>query len=372
MPKLTPYTLSFHGGMRVGTRGVNLEEAGLPVPADTLFAALVDAYRRAGYDPQDLLSPFLQAQPDPPFLISSAFPFAGEVRFFPMPVDPSRLFSRGLPSDRGKEVKRIRCFSQALFEKALAGEPLDGWLFPESDIEEPQRGAALQGGALWLTVDEIDKLPGDFPRGEGRRHALRARKVWAEDEVPRVTVDRLTAASTIYHSGRISFAKGCGLWFGVHWRKEDERMKEVFARALAVLEDDGLGGERSSGYGAFCSMKGESFSLPDAAPGQLAFLLSRYHPRSEELPAALSSPQAAYQLDAVGGWLKSPDGPAQRRKRVRLVSEGSLVALPNDRAGGLADVTPMYNNPLGDLPHRVYRYGMALAAAWPQKEEAHA
>ena len=372
MPILIPYSLTFHSGLRVGTRGVNLEEAGLPVPSDTLFAALVDVFRRAGEDPQVLLAPYLQSPPDPPFLLTSAFPFAGKVRFFPMPLDLTRLFSRQVLASRGKSIKHIRYLSQGLLERALAGkhENMDDWLYPEGEYEEPTLGAALQGGSLWITVDEIQNLPEAFRRGEGKRHALRNISVWAEGQVPRVRVDRISSASTIYHSGRITFNQGCGLWFGVAWRTGDLAWQDRFNRALTMLGEDGLGGERSSGYGAFQAEAGTAFKLPGAASAKLAYLLSRYHPYSEELPEVLAAEGTAYQLDAVGGWLSSPDGPAQRRKRVLLVSEGSLVALSGEWAGDVVDVTPAYTNPQGDLPHPVFRFGLALAAGWFAEGEA--
>jgi len=50
MTTLIPYSLAFRGGLHVGTRGVNLEESGAVLPADTLFAALLHAWRRAGRD----------------------------------------------------------------------------------------------------------------------------------------------------------------------------------------------------------------------------------------------------------------------------------------------------------------------------------
>jgi len=89
MPALTVYRLTFPGGLHIGTRGVTLEESGVDIPSDTLFAALVDACRRLS-DPAAFVEPFLQ---DAPFLLSSAFPFVGEVRFFPMPTPLQRFFA---------------------------------------------------------------------------------------------------------------------------------------------------------------------------------------------------------------------------------------------------------------------------------------
>lgn len=367
MPELIPYQLAFGGGLHLGTRGVNLEEAGVSLPADTLFAALLDAWRRAGGDVADLAAPFVATPPDPPFLLTSAFPYAGEVRFYPMPLALTALFSAGTLRQRGKAIKRIRYLSEALFRKALAGELLDADLFPDDEYEEPQRGLVLQGGGLWLSAEEVARLPKGLRREPGQWHALRHLSVWEAGRVPRVTVSRVTSASTIFHAGRVRFAPGCGLWFGVAWRSPERQVgagplsfRQAFQQALALLQHEGLGGERSSGYGAFTFQEGKPFTLPDPAPGGPALLLSRYHPRQDELPQALVAADTAYDLVGVAGWLRTPDGPAQRRKRLVLVAEGSLVRPPAFPAGDVTDVRPDYAGGPG-VPHPVYRYGLALA-----------
>jgi len=202
--------------------------------------------------------------------------------------------------------------------------------------------------------------------------------VYETAQVPRVTVDRINSASEIFHAGRVTFAPGCGLWFGVAWHRPQDRVgntnltyHEAFARALDLLADDGLGGERSTGYGAFThDQEKEPLSLADPTPGGLALLLSRYHPQPKELPAALAGDKTAYELISVGGWLRSWDGAAQRRKRLWLVAEGSVVrAVGPGPWGDLVDVRPTYGSPAGDLPHPVWRYGLALGV--PVKEMRH-
>jgi CRISPR-associated protein Csm4 len=378
MPVLQPYHLAFRGGLHIGTRGVSLEEAGAHLPSDTLFAALLDAWRRTGGDVAAFAAPFVTDAPDPPFLLTSAFPSAGGVRFYPMPVDLPRLFSAGALRSQGKTLKRIRYISEGLLLKALGGERLDDDLFPFDEREEPSTGIALEGGAFWLSASEAGLLPAALQGSPGKRRALRYLRVTARDQTPRVTVDRVSSASTIYHAGRLTFAPGCGLWFGVAWPGSLVREEagvpdyaEAFRRALAMLAEEGLGGERTSGYGAFTfDARTPAVTLPDPAPGQPALLLSRYHPRAGELPGALAAAGAAYRLTAVAGWLRSPDKAAQRRKRLYLVGEGSLVCPPAYPAGDVADVRPTYQNPAGDVPHPVYRYGLALAAGWRGRQEA--
>ena len=364
MATLTTYQLSFAGGLHLGTRGVNLEEHGVHVPSDTLFSALVDAWRRLGGDPQAFVQPFLDGAP--PFLLSSAFPFAGQVRFLPMPADVSRVFSADALSGRGKAAKRIQYLSEALWRRSLAGERLDDWLYPLEEAKASDAGVALQGGVLWMTKHETDGLPDDMQRRPER--ALRYQAVWTSQRVPRVTVDRVSSASTIYHTGRTSFAQGCGLWLGVAWRNpaavvagDGRSYRVALALALGALQDDGLGGERSSGYGAFRLLESTELELSEPAPGQPAWLLSRYHPAEAELPASLAE-GAAYRLVSVAGWLRTPDGPAQRRKRLTMLAEGSIVRPPAYPAGDVVDVKPTYANPAGDIPHSVFRYGLALAA----------
>ncbi|MGQ9890051.1 MAG: type III-A CRISPR-associated RAMP protein Csm4 [Aggregatilineales bacterium] len=374
MNNITPIQLTFRSGLHIGATGVDLEESSVGIPADTLFAALVDARRRSGEAVDVFLAPFVSAPPDPPFVITSAFPYAGGVRFYPAPVDMTELIDEATLAKRGKAIRSARYMSEGLFLRALNGEKLDAWLFPADEADELTDGVALQGGQLWLTKDEVQSLPDGLRPGKDRLRALRYRRVWSEDRTPRVTVDRVTNASTIFHAGRVSFARGCGLWFGVRWLRPDQPVKagasawrEAFMAGLFMLADDGIGGERSAGYGAFSMQAGAPFSLPLPTAGQRACLLSRYHPRADELPGAIAGEDCAYGIVSVGGWMRAPGVPAQRRKRIAMLVEGSLVRLPSIVAGDVADVKPEYEATEGEAPHGVYRYGIAFGVAWPRR-----
>lgn len=384
---LTVYRLTFHSGFHIGVRGVNLEESGFHFPSDTLFGALIDAAFRAGVDVERFVTPFPRLAPsegavggsDPPFLLTSAFPFAGGVLFFPMPTTLTPWLSTTTLRRRAKELKRVRFLSEGLFRRMLAGEEMDDWLFPEDEGREPEKGVALQGGTFWLAADEVEKLPETMRRTAVGRpippRALRHHRVFTAIQVPRVTVDRLSSASNIFHSGRVSFAAGCGLWFGILWRRPEERMgtgdlsyHQAVHHALSLLADDGLGGERSVGYGAFSYKEVGALPLPDPTPERpLLWLLSRYHPRPNEFGALTES--IGYTLVSVGGWLRTWEGAARRRQRLWLVAEGSIIRPEGSGPwGDLTDVRPRYANPAGDLPHPVWRYGLALGAAVRQKE----
>lgn len=382
MPRLTAYHLSFKSGLHIGQGAESLGETLSHLPADTLFAALVHTWRHLGENIGAWLEPFAQEPPNPPFRLTSGFPFVGGVRFYPMPVDLSSLFSPQTLRDAryGKNLKRIRYLSEGLVHKAQAGENLDAYLFPPDEDEEPDQGVALQGGTLWLLKDEVEQLSGSLRNlKNGVKRPLRALRflpVWQEQEVPRVTVNRINQGSTIYHSARIVFAPGSGLWFGVEWLRPDEEIrpslsfKAGFEHALKTLEQQGLGGERTSGYGAFEVTRTEDITLAYPQAGQRGLLLSRFHPHNEhEIKASLQKGDSAYTLVAVGGWLHSVGQAAQRRKRVWLIGEGSLVTWTEQAVlGDLPDVRPEYNSQT--FPHPVYRYGLALAIAWPGTAQA--
>lgn len=375
MPSLESYNLHFKGGLHLGTRGINLTEASEFIPSDTLFAALMDVWNRLGGDVKDFVAPY-RNDPDPPFLLTSAFPFAGGVRFFPIPADLRRVLSATIVDDPEyrKPLRKMRYFSEGLLRKALNGPALDSDLFPLNPSEDPKTGIALQGGELWLLKDEVNALPEYFRYDDGNRKrsvkALRYLNVWKNGEVPRVTIDRIAQASTLYHVGRVTFADGCGLWLGVQWRDKTRTFgtstyEAALTQALQTLQDDGIGGERSSGYGAFTLKSGEKISLPDAKKGDAGYLLSRYHPTvNGELPGALNHANAAYQLVNVGGWLHTYNGANQRRKKLWMVETGSLVQIINAVQGSIEDVRPEYTNDKGEIVskfvHEIWRYGFAL------------
>jgi CRISPR-associated protein Csm4 len=365
MPKLIPYHLTFPHGLHVGRGGVeSLAESFVSVPSDTLFAALLDTWHYLGNKVDDLLA---TENAEPAFRVTSAFPRAGGVRFFPMPVDLTPLFEQKTLGDFdwNKPLKRIRFISETLIRKALSGEKLDDWLFPKDEHSEPQKGVALQGGALWLSRDEVKHLPDsircaqDEKSGEEKERplfALRRQTVWKMQNVPRVSLDRISSAPNLFQAERVLFAKDCGLWFGLTGGLESA------AIAIAALAENGLGGERSVGYGGFAAEAQEALDFAD--PVDCAYLLSRYHPAEEEV-AMLQDERSAYRMESVAGWLRtSGNTPAQRRKRVWMIAEGSRVA--GKPHGDAPDVKPEYKKTPG-VSHPVYRPGFAVALNWDFK-----
>jgi len=376
MPNLSLYHLDPKSAIHVGQRGVGQEETGDYLPADSLFAALVAAYVESGSQPEQLMSQNGSDSLVTPFLLTSAFPRARTVRFYPMlPLNLLKISERKKDA-RLKELKAIRFLSETLFKRVIEGQSLDDWLpaKDENKITDEDQGLYMQDKKLWLTAGEVGQLPSDMQLNgdkDQQYRALRHLRVWQTNKVPRVTVDRLRNASNIFHTGRLTFSPDCGWWFGVDWQKSTQAIQKMVSQALNLLADAGLGGERAAGYGHFSfDDKVGQIKWPDPAPQQLFTTLSRYHPRPVELPGALQDDPVAYNLVSVSGWLNSPDAhtrgqaKAQRRQRLQMVAEGSVVrAVGHGPWGDITDVRPEYPTSSARFPHPVWRYGIACPVA---------
>jgi len=286
------YYLEARTPFHLGVRGVGIEATLVFCHADTLFSALCHTLREVCGPSK--LERFLATYPhEPALVLSSAYPYAalseafdaGQVlRLYPRPNEPPPAFPDD-PKQR-KAVKRIAWLSESLWGAWLQGG------IPQACCEaknEPVR--LVQGGRVWLTPEEAAQV------GE---------RLWALDDAPRVTIDRASSASAVYQVGRVSFMPRGGLWFLVHCRDE---WREDIRRALMVLGDAGLGGERSVGHGQFRSHGPCALDSPLAAPsaGGRLVTLSPYYPTEDELAKVIGGDDVSYRLIARRGWMSSPE-----------------------------------------------------------------
>jgi len=327
---------SFH----FGRHGLGQEQTMDTMPSDSLFAALVARLARTegAQAVANFCRPFVDH--DPPFVVSSTYPFAGRVKFFPVPM---RARSGDVQGLEAKKLKRVRFVSEGIFRSMLKGESLAS-LYDEK--RTLQKGSLLVGGADQAGLPAELNIPGA--------------KVWDMEQRPRVTLDRARSTSNLFHIGQVYFSQGCGLWFAVHWLKEDPDLKNQFKGMLHELAAAGLGAERSVGLGIAKVQEAGTLDLPDPQEGWVT--LSRYLPKEDEAPA-LGSAGSSYSIRPVGGWLDSPTNMGQRRIPVNLIEEGSVIGTRPVRPvpGQIADVRPRYQAGEDVLGHPVYRCGLALA-----------
>ena len=332
-------------GFHWGRHGLGQEESGRHIPSDTLFAALVA--RLAELEGAAAAQAFVDAGrgDTPPFVMSSAFPRAGNARFFPTPLrHPTEPKPDG---PRPKDLKRVKFVSESLFRAILAGGTLADAVQTGAKLHD---GQVVFGGQVVLTPIEHAQLPA-LVRDDN--------KLWNVEKRPRVTVGRAAQNSQIYFTGRTAFHQECGLWFGVRWLTRTDTLAQTLESLLLELGDAGLGGVRSSGFGQCKIERVGSLDLPDPSGG-LWVTLSRYLPRADE-SHALRDERSAYAVETIGGWVDSPVRKSERRRAVRMLAEGAVLG-PVARAapGQIVDAQPDYDGkqPLG---HPVWRSGLALA-----------
>jgi CRISPR-associated protein Csm4 len=316
------------------------EETSITMPSDSLFAALVARLARTAgaQTAQEFCRPFIEGKP--PFLLTSTFPLAGDVRFFPPPLNTRR------PPEKteadAKSFKRVMVVSEQLYRRLLDGAMCADLI---NDVHR------LQSKKVWISESEFKHLAAAI-RFDGT-------KLWDVEQRPRVTLDRLSQASTLFFTGQVTFAEGCGLWFGIHWLDADEHLRDVVRKLLEDLSEAGLGAERNSGLGAAKITETGMLELPD--PIKMWTNLSRYLPRDDEM-GVLSHENSAFTLTSVGGWLDSPAKSGQRRRTINLLIEGSVFgSLPRPVPGQVADTRPRYKADDDPLKHPVYRSGLAMA-----------
>lgn len=339
------WNITGKGGFHFGRHGLGQEESHPFLNSDTLFAALIArlALLQGAQAVDAWLEPFQSASP--PFVVSSAFPRIGRLRFYPTPLGGVQKTAGEDQETPAKVLKKIRFVSESIFLQLLGEASLAQFL---SD------GELLQDGKLLLRSSEFDELPKDIRR---------IRKVWEIERRPRVTIDRITNSGSLYHTGRTVFADGCGLWFGIRWLGSNADHLRILPDLMADLGDAGLGGERSSGLGGAKITLLESIELPD--PNNKSWVtLSRYLPQKDEMNALFHA-SSAYSLETVGGWVQSPAAPAQRRRTVQMLVEGSVFGpLPRAVPGQVVDVKPIYKVDgveTKPLHHPVWRSGLAFA-----------
>ena len=323
-----------------GKHGIGQEETGASFPSDSLFAAMTSCASQLlnPADFEDWIKPFTTGQP--PFLLTSAFPRAGKIRFFPAPLARKipHLTADSTLSIKG--VKKISYLSEEMFRRYLCGANF---------AELCAAGKSLQNGLILLSSDEFTALPPSVQRSG---------VIYEVEKFPHVTLSRDTNASALFQIGQVFFNQECGLWCAFQWLEHTNAQQDLLQSILSELSICGLGGNRSSGSGQSCIRPDSPLTFADAGENRNPLiLLSRWLPTAEET-ALLAQSGSAYQIDTVSGWLSSPGIPAERRRAINLIREGSVIP-GGCPLGRICDVQPDYDGtrPVG---HPVWRFGYAL------------
>jgi CRISPR-associated protein Csm4 len=288
----------FNTPLHIGEQGLGMEEADTIIHSDTLYSAIHHTWLK-----------FELVNSPLPITISSAYPFVDHTYYLPKPgLEPPGFDNTEIRESYAKSVKSTAFLSHNTFKK-------------------------------WISREAVDYT------GMEAESQLLAKHI-SNTVRPRVKIDRINSQTALYFVGEVTFTRGrAGLYFIVRCMEDVYKKLQVVMRVLA---DEGLGGERSSGYGRFDVQFMENFMIPEVNNGSKYVSISLYYPASEkEFKGAMES----YQLYRRGGWTTGEDV-NYPHKRVTMFSEGSVF---NKKVTGtVIDVSP------AGVKHPVYRYGKAF------------
>jgi CRISPR-associated protein Csm4 len=323
--------LHFRSALHLGVdvHGIGIEDSRRIAHSDTLFSCLINSYAELHSGDvgavEKLLEPFRDG--NPPFRISSAFPFQMRTPhkaeyYLPKPMIAPPIFydsaeGQWAKQEYGKLVRNNALVPMDTFHRWLRGETENLHALEEQDIDS-------------------------FCTREVR---------------PQHARDRLTDATTIYHTGLVHFLGRSGLYFLIELNDMDLLDWDAFEAILRHAGINGLGGRRSTGNGVFDVADDTIIELDRKwkdlfdLPEQNGFInLSLYLPEKFDGLASV-----AYQLVPRRGWCYSSVAPKQmKRKAVTMFGEGSVFR--NELKGALADVTPEEFT-----VHKLYRYGIPIS-----------
>lgn len=350
-----------HNPVHFGETGIGLENTSERVRSDTLFSAWISSYARilGAEGVESLLGQFTATPAKPPFRVSSTFVYrcpqeSDEVIYY-LP----NLLERppGYPSDDLRFAKTY---------KKLSYLPLKVWRrWYQDDGFSDQDKTDLETYTKSPEVETDLSKTGCFAYAEAfKRYTL-----------PKVAVDRTHHATNFYHTGLVQFAWDlaehntddwdnlgvqnlAGLYFLLEFPTDDPALEADLRQALALLGEEGIGGERSSGAGRFTVQEWGDLSADWQAvvnfeQGTHHSLVSLFW--EDTITNNWLGDSARYAIQERGGWIASPfSGRQLRRKKVQMLTEGSVFA--HRPQGQLADVTPQ-----GFSKHSIYRSGLALS-----------
>lgn len=293
----------FRGPVHFGSG--RLSDSQYACSAATLFSALfMEALAAGGSD--ELLRAVNQGE----CVLSDCFPYVGGRLYLPKPMISFQQ-EETKPSDSEDSLSRKAAKKLKYVPSDCLGDYLDGGFNFLDELEKFELGASFLRTKVNLTRSASD------------------------DAEP-------------YFVGGYSYYPNCGIYFINQGKYDIEPLVER-------LSLSGLGGKRTSGYGAFDYVvadfpKGE---IPGIPSGKKYMLLASASPRKEELVDSLLD-GACFKLERCGGFVQSATHAETPRKKrdMWLFRPGSIFS--ERFAGDVFDV----NNTPGS--HPVYRYAKAM------------
>jgi len=306
-----------------------------PLRSDTLFGIICWGIKII-WDEKKLLETLKQFQEkNPPFIISSAFPYANIDNkisyFFPKPFfKPFKLNPEELNPETMSDFKRykkIRFFPYEIFLKLIQNKITEKEFFLNHKIEWLKFSTALYRNIIVLH-NSIDRLSGS---------SLKEGGLFMSEDTFYLTNNGLFFLLEIYNN------------------EYENILKSVFS----FLEHNGLGADSSTGKGNF-KINIENFNgFPQYEKYDRFITLSLYYPSNDERSFFRENSEKLWynteqRKGKVGGKLFVTNNII--KKRLTMFSEGSGFPKMNKQFYG--ENIMVKNVPT--LPHKIYHYGYAF------------
>lgn len=325
------YHLHFEGPLHIGIEGIGQEKVETSLGSDTLWGGLAQCWSLLFDESIDSLAE------SSPFVLSSAFPFQGDTRYYPVPVHFGDCLAGDNQERDHKKVKKIRFLAEKLLCSLCAGKS--------------------------LSDDQLNPLGSHYPDSvEASPGQKRTLEFWKLAQRPRLRIDRQSGGSEeggFFYCTDQYFEPGCGLFFLA--RLTDE-IRPRFEAALRLLGDQGIGADRSIGRGRFHFTRHQVAGLPTARATGPQLLLSVCSPSPADIQSGVLQ-QSRVKLKVRRGHAAAPAVGSLRRPDLLTLGEGSLLA------GALQGQIAKVITKGGAATHSVYRNGLALSLPFAAREE---
>lgn len=249
-----------------------------------------------------------------------------EIFFLPRPLAPIESQERSEDLLQHKKAKKIRYLSLDAFRLLQKAWQNEGEYFCFNLLE-----LKVLGGKFACTIEEIETLGLDQDK-------LDEIKLFNVDADPKVVVSRLNDQSgNFYYQDEMeltylyidNYLIRPFMYF-ICREEADHRLSAV----VRLMADEGLGGKRSQGMGALGTVIEEEWTDKwFDGKGRYYLSLSSVFPGSDEVDKLVY-----YELTERSGYIYSQYGRPLRKKRARLLKEGSIFS--DKIAGQMFDISP--------------------------------
>lgn len=336
--------------------------------SDTLFGAICWGIRQIyGNDElEEMLCRFDRDSEkfDPPFLISSSFPYMesekGKMHFLPKPI--LKPIWRGIKTkeslDKLKAIKKVAYLQENLFNDWINGKLTDSELFENIELKEDKVTYKLDGEE-YLQKNGIlieNGYAASIFIGNEKGHAT---KILKGADIQRNVINRLSNTTTeggLFYTHETFIGKKSGLYFLIEIK--DRGYENLLNASLRFIEDRGISGDVSVGKGQFdIELLTEAEIIHEPKNPDSFTNLSLYYPCDDEIQFFKQHEEKTwYNLIGRKGKIESAFVSTKDiwKESIQMFEEGSTFPLIADRE--LYGKNPIVK----EKPFKIQHYGFAL------------